>query len=500
VTTATTLGHEASHRPRSGAVADGPARTSPTEIQAALAAAAACATQVAEATPRERTGWVESVAAAEDAAGEELVALADEETALGTPRLSGELGRGAANMRYYASVGERGDWLRVRKQRLPGPPEIDLRRANLPIGPVAVFGASNFPFQFGVLGHDTCSALAAGCPVVAKAHPAHPTLSVRLGELARNALAEAGAPEGAFAVVVGFDAGLALVDSPLIQAVAFTGSQRGGMALVERARQRPQPIPVYAEMGSVNPVLVTRAAAARMGAIAEEFVGAVNLGAGQFCTKPGLLLTPRGTGGPGRVAANVATADGVWLLSDGIAAAYSGGIADMERAGATVLARGGSRPEGYGVPPTVLEVELEALTRGSRLLEECFGPVAIVAEYDRLEDAFDVLGRMQPSLVGAIYAGGDADPDLAPAVARLTRQTGRVVVDGSSTGVACVDAMHHGGPWPSTSHPATTSVGAEALARFTRPVAFQNVPDPALPPALRDGDPWGIGGGNHGTA
>lgn len=483
-------GYDVSHRPRSGAAGDGPAWTSATELEAAVSAAAACATDVGEATPRERTGWLEAVAAAMDAAREELVALADEETALGIPRLSGELSRAAANMRYYASVGERAEWLRVRKQRLPGPPEVDLRRANLPVGPVAVFGASNFPFQFGVLGHDTCSALSAGCPVVVKAHPAHPRLSVRLGELARHALAEAGAPAGAFALVVGFEAGLGLVDSPMIRAVAFTGSQRGGMALVERARQRPYPIPVYAEMGSVNPVLVTPAAGARMGLIAEEFVGAVTLGAGQFCTKPGLLLTPRGAGGPAALAHHVSAGEGGWLLTGGISAAYADGIADMERAGAAVLARGGAQPEGYSVEPTVLEVDIDALVPGSRLLEECFGPVAIVAEYDRVADALAVLARMQPSLVGTVYADGGADPDLAPAVARLAGQTGRVVVDGPSTGVACVDAMHHGGPWPSTSNPATTSVGADALDRFTRPVAFQNVPDAALPPALRDTDPW----------
>jgi NADP-dependent aldehyde dehydrogenase len=487
------VAQDVSYRPRSGAAGDGPAWTSATDVQAAVSAAASCATEVGEATPRERTGWLEAVAAAMVAASEELVALADEETALGTSRLSGELSRAAVNMRYYASGGERGEWLRVRKQRLPGPPEIDLRRANLPVGPVAVFGASNFPFQFGVLGHDTCSALAAGCPVLVKTHPAHPRLSVRLGELARHALAEAGAPAGAFALVVGFEAGLALVDSPVIRAVAFTGSQRGGMALVERARQRPYPIPVYAEMGTVNPVLVTPAASARMGPIAEEFVGAVTLGAGQFCTKPGLLLTPHGAGGPAAVAERVSAGDGVWLLNSGISAAYSDGITDMERAGASVLARGGSPPDGYAASPTVLGVDIDALVPGSRLLEECFGPVAIVAEYDRVDAALGVLARMQPSLVGTVYADSADDPDLAPAVARLAGQTGRVVMNGPSTGVACVDAMHHGGPWPSTSNPATTSVGAEALGRFTRPVAFQNVPDAALPPALRDTDPWNLG-------
>jgi len=485
-----------SHRPRTGETAEGVPWTSPDDVAAAVAAAVESAAAVARAHPRERSAWLDAIARAVEEAAAELVAIADEETALGTERLTGELMRGAVNMRYYAAVGERGEWLAVRRQLLPGPPPVDLRRANLPLGPVAVFGASNFPFQFGVLGHDTCSAVAAGCPVVVKAHPAHPRLSARLADIAVAALREAGAPDGLLSLVVGFDAGLALVDAPGIRAVGFTGSQRGGMALVDRAARRQQPIPVYAEMGTVNPVFVTPAAGDRMPAIAEEFVQAVNLGAGQFCTKPGLLLAPRGAQAPTLIAGHMGTATGVWMLTRGIAASYREGIEAMRADRAVVAAVGTELPAGYGVSPTVLTAELDALVPGSRLLEECFGPAAIVVEYDDADVAIDVLATLQPSLAGTVHGDTDAeDPFLQRAIDTLAAQTGRVVVNGASNGVACVDAMHHGGPWPSTSNPATTSVGAAALERFTRPVAFQNVPEEALPPALRDSDPWHVHGG-----
>lgn len=479
-----------SHAPRTGEATDGPAHSSPGDVAAAVAAAAAAFPAVSTAHPADRRRWLAAVADALDAAADELVALADQETALGAVRLRGELTRGAVNMRYYGAVGEAGRWLRAQVQVVPGDPGTDLRRAHLPVGPVAVFGASNFPFQFGVLGHDTCSAVAAGCPVIAKAHPAHPRLSVRLAEIAIGALARAGAPEGTLSLVVGFAAGLDLVDAPDVAAVAFTGSQHGGLAIVERARRRPQPIPVYAEMGTVNPVLVTPAAAPRMSIIAEEFVASFTLGAGQYCTKPGLMLAPRGGGAPEAVAAVAGSTAGVWLLTEGIATAYRNGVAALTEAGGEVIATGAALDTGYAVRPALLRVTAADLRPGSRLLEECFGPVALIAEYADVDEALAVLRRMRPSLAGAVYGGGADDPDLARMVAQLSTQTGRVVVDGAPTGVVCADAMHHGGPWPAASDPRATSVGAAALDRFTRPVSFQNVPDRALPPALRDANPW----------
>lgn len=481
-----------SHDPRTGRAVDGPAHSTPTEVAAAVAAAAQAGPAVAAASPAERRGWLDALAAALEAGADRLVALAEQESALGEPRLRGELAKAAANARYYGAVGAGGAWLGVRVQRAEDTGGLDLRRVRVPLGPVAVFGASNFPFQFGTVGHDACSAIAAGCPVVVKAHPAHPRLAVALAEVATAALEGAGAPAGTFGLVVGFEAGLGLVDAPGIAAVGFTGSQQGGLALVERAARRAVPIPVFAEMGTVNPVAVTPAAVGRVGEVAAGFVESFTLGAGQFCTKPGLLLAPRGCGAAEAVAERVDAHAGAWLLTAGIADAYRRGVEKLEAAGGEVVAAGSSPGEGYAASATVLRVDPEALAAGSRLLEECFGPVALVAEYDSVEQALGVLGRLQPSLAGSVFGGGAADVDLASFVARLAAQTGRVIVDGWPTGVACVDAMHHGGPWPATSQPAATSVGAHALDRFTRPVSFQGVPDAALPPALQDANPWDL--------
>jgi NADP-dependent aldehyde dehydrogenase len=407
-------------------------------------------------------------------------------------RLSGELARTAAAARFYGEVAADGGWLGARIDRVESPSAVELRRANLSIGPVAVFGASNFPFGFGVVGHDTCSALAAGCPVVAKAHPAHPLLSVRLAEVASEALAEAGAPSGSLTLVVGFRPGAQLVEAPEVAAVAFTGSQPGGMALVELAGRRPTPIPVYAEMGTVNPAVVTPSAVEDLEEIASGFVESFTLGLGQFCTKPGLLLTPRGANGPKLVAELVDRRPGGVMLSEGIATAFGAGVDELCAAGATLLSRGTAPVAGFCAAPVVLTAEAGLLQPSSRLLEECFGPVALVVEYDDPAEVGAILQRLQPSLAGSVWAADPTDPWLAEAVAVLGRQVGRVVVNGWPTGVTTSWAIHHGGPWPTTSRPEATSVGAHALDRFTRPVCFQDAPQEALPAPLRDDNPWGV--------
>ncbi|MER6402145.1 aldehyde dehydrogenase family protein [Streptomyces viridosporus] len=489
---------EVSRNPRTGASARGPRHTEPRELAGLLSAAAGDAARIAATAPALRGHWLRTVADALEEHAEELTALADTETALGPDRLRGEVGRAAAQARFYGEVAAEGGWLDVRIDRAgPGGPggPADLRRMNRPLGPVAVFGASNFPFAFGVAGHDTASALAAGCPVLVKAHPAHPLLSARLGTLVADALRAAGAPAGAFALVTGFDAGLALVDAPEVAAVAFTGSQTAGTALVERAARRPVPVPVFAEMGTVNPAVLTPAAAATAAGVtraATGFVDSFTLGQGQFCTKPGLLLAPRGSGAAEAAAGALAGVRPGWLLTEGIAAAYRQGLADLVAAGARPVARAEAADGAFAAAPTVLTAPADALRPGSRLLEECFGPVALVVEYDGTPHLRDLLGRLQPSLAAAVASGGPADPDLPWLVEHLARQAGRVVVDGWPTGVATGWAQHHGGPWPATSRPDATSVGAAALDRFTRPVAFQNVPEAALPEALRDGDPWNL--------
>lgn len=446
--------------------------------------------QVAETSPRERARWSYALAATLDAAADELVAMADAESGLGDARLTGEVARLAGQLRFYADVAVEGSYLGVTIDRASDT-SPSLARVRTPLGPVAVFGASNFPFAFGLLGNDTASALAAGCPVVAKGHPAHPRLCARLAEIAGDALSGAGAPDGTFAMVSGFDAGVALVRDPRTAAVAFTGSQRGGLALWREAAEREVVIPVFAEMGTVNPVVVTPAATARIEEIAAGFVGSFTLGTGQFCTKPGLLLVPRGYDAARTVGAalDAATPSG-WSLTEQIAASAAAGVEELVDAGAEIVSQVAGPEAGWSVASTVLSVPIDALRMGSRLLEECFGPVATVAEYDDAGQLTRALHELQGSLAASVMSGGVDDPDVPRLLTLLAPKVGRVAVDDWPTGVAYTWAQQHGGPWPSTSAPSATSVGAAALDRFVRPVAYQGAPDHALPPALQAANPW----------
>jgi NADP-dependent aldehyde dehydrogenase len=474
----------------------------PAAVTHDLDRAAAASQAMASAAPGARQGWLEALAAAIEAHAEELVTLADRESGLGVPRLTGEVARMAMQMRFYAEAALEGSWFAATIDRQVGS-LTGLRRANQPLGPVAVFGASNFPFAFGLLGNDTASALAAGCPVVAKAHPAHPALCQRLGEIAIEALGRAGAPEGCFATVSGFAAGQAIVKAPQITAVAFTGSQGGGMALWRLANEREVVIPVYAEMGTINPVVLTRAGLGRVQEVARGFVESFTVGTGQFCTKPGLLLAPRGAGVPEAVAAALReSAPSGWMLTQDIRDHYIGGLADLQAAGATLQAKipdhapagdEGADPNGWTAGAAVLSVEAADLVPGSALVAEVFGPVSLVAEYDDLEDLTETLSRLQGALAAAIMTdadGGADDAEIGPVVEALSHLAGRVAVNTWPTGVATSWAQHHGGPWPATSNPSSTSVGAAALVRFTRPIAYQDVPERALPPTLQDANPW----------
>lgn len=486
-------GVEISHDPRTGRSYPDVPHTSAQDVGRLVAAAARSAPQVGSTSPAARKIWLEAIATSLADHADELVSLADAETALGEARLVSELSKAAASLRFYGSVAADGAYLQAAIDVIGTPTSLDLRRMRVPLGPVAVFGASNFPFGFGVLGHDTASAIAAGCPVVAKAHPAHPRLSVRLGEIASLATGESSAPEGAIAVVVGFDAGLALVDAAPIAAVAFTGSQAGGMALVQRARRRERPIPVFAEMGTVNPVVVTPAAAHfRIRDVARGFAQSFTMGNGQLCSKPGLLLAPAGSKAAEHVAAALRDQPPGWMLTEAIASSYRRAHTSLTTAGARVAGVGQSPSAGFVVVPTVFTARADDLTLGSPFLQECFGPAAVVVEYADLDQLRELLVRLAPSLAAAIASAGPDDCDLPWLVQQLASRAGRVVVDGWPTGVANTWAQHHGGPWPATSRPDTTSVGAAALDRFTRPVAFQGAADAALPAALQADNPWGI--------
>jgi NADP-dependent aldehyde dehydrogenase len=482
---------EISYDPRTSEVVGQARSSTQQEVRHALASAAAAAPAVAGAAPVVRRRWLEALADALEAHAEELIELADRETGLGVARLTGEVARTAGQLRFYGAVAEEGSYLGAVRDDPDGTAPA-LARVNVPLGPVAVFGASNFPFAFSVLGNDTASALAAGCPVVVKAHPAHPLLSEVLAGIASPALAEAGAPEGTFALVAGYEAGTDIVTADETAAVAFTGSERGGMALWRLANQRERVIPVFAEMGTVNPAVVTPIASRDIDEIAAGFVGSFTLGSGQFCTKPGLLFAPRGCQAPAAVASALrAAAPAATMLTGAIATAVARGVEELLQVGASVVAQVAGSGAGWSADTTVLSTSLEALQPGSRLLEECFGPVALVVEYDDLATLHETLAVLPGALAASVFAADD-DPDLPPLLASLSARVGRVAVNNWPTGVAYTWAQQHGGPWPATTQPAATSVGAAALGRFVRPVAWQNVPDAALPPALQTANPWGI--------
>jgi NADP-dependent aldehyde dehydrogenase len=466
--------------------------TTPGEIASALAAAEGVASVVAATSPRERRAWLHAVAARLDKHTEELVDLANRETGLGTVRLTGEVARAAGQLRFYGDVAAAGDFLGVAIDEATATAP-SLARFHRPLGPVAVFGASNFPFAFSVLGNDTASVIAAGCPVLAKAHPAHVGLSMLLGELATDALRGAGAPEGTFALVSGYDAGARLVRAPEVRAVAFTGSEAGGLALWRMANERAQVIPVYAEMGTVNPVFVTRAAAARLPEVARGFVGSFTLGSGQFCTKPGLLLAPSDHDAARVVADALAeAAPAPVMLTEAIASAVRQGLDDLVDAGATLVREVRGSELGWSAPAAVLSAPASALAAGGRLLQECFGAVAVVVEYDDEADLRAVLELLPGSLAGTVVAGDGEDPEAEWLVQAVSESVGRLTVNDWPTGVAYSWAQQHGGPWPATSDPRATSVGAAALDRFVRPVAFQSVPDQWLPAALQAENPWRV--------
>jgi NADP-dependent aldehyde dehydrogenase len=485
-----------SYSPRDGQVLGEVRESNQVELALAVRRAATAAPFVADVTPAERQRWLAAVADALDANQEALAELADAESALGIPRLLGEVGRTAEQLRFYGRVAADGGYLGVAVDEATATAPR-LVRINRPLGPVAVFGASNFPFAFGVLGNDTGSAIAAGCPVVAKAHPAHALTCLRLAETATEALEKAGAPVGVFSMVVGLEAGVDLVKADDIRAVGFTGSQSGGLALWRTANEREEVIPVFAEMGTVNPVVLTSRGVRHLDEVAKGFVGSFTLGAGQFCSKPGLLFAPAGHQAAEAVAAALRQADPEpTMLTQAIAANVAVGVRELVKAGARVVAKVSGPGRGWSADAVVLSASIGALTSGSRLLEECFGPVAIVVEYADEGELYAALTQLQGSLAGSVFGDGDDDPEVPGVVARLAGRAGRVTLGDWPTGVAWAWAQQHGGPWPATSHPASTSVGAGALARFVRPVAFQSVPDDLLPASVRDAvvreNPWRI--------
>lgn len=436
----------------------------------------------------ERAGWLRAVAEALEAHRAELVPLAVRESHLGAARLEGELTRTVFQLRLLADEIAGGRPLDVVVDHVDAGwgmgPRPDLRRMNVPVGVVGVFGASNFPFAFSVAGGDTASALAAGCAVVHKVHEAHEELGARTGAIVVDALAAAGAPDGLFSVVFGREAAVELVEDPLTAAIGFTGSTAGGRALFDRAMRRPVPIPFYGELGSINPVFVTEHAwATRRQEIIAGFVGSFTLGVGQFCTKPGVLVVPEAD----RAAlqeelAAVTEVQAAEMLTDSLRERYAHAVEAMAaRPGVEVLAQGSGR-----AVPTVLVAEAAAAAAEHALLtEEMFGPASLVLTVAGDADLVPLAERFEGQLTATVH--GERGDDVASLVAVLARRAGRVLWNGWPTGVSVTWAQHHGGPYPASTAPATTSVGTAAITRFLRPVAFQDFPADLLPPVLRDG-------------
>ncbi len=446
------------------------------------------------ASPRTRAGWLAAVAQALEEHRAELVALAREETHLADGRLQGELTRTTFQLRLLAEEVLTGEPLDATIDHADPDwgmgPRPDLRRVNVPLGVIGVFGASNFPFAFSVMGGDSAAGLAAGCAVVHKIHEAHPELGRRTAEVVTEGLASAGAPEGLFLTVTTRAAGEALVDHPLVRAVSFTGSARVGRLLLDRASSRPEPIPFYGELGSINPVFVTRRAWAERGrSIAAEYVQSYTLGMGQFCTKPGLLFTPRLSDADREALVGaVREVSPTPMLTPQLAEGFVSTRTAMAERGLTELVAGGT---GNAPAPALFTTTVADVQRDPEILrEEMFGPASIVVEYDDDAELIAVAELIEGQLTATVQ-GEDGD-DVGELLARLEARTGRVLWNGWPTGVSVTYAQQHGGPYPATTNSTTTSVGTAAVRRFMRPVAYQNLPDGLLPPALREDNPWGI--------
>ncbi|GAA0989797.1 MULTISPECIES: aldehyde dehydrogenase (NADP(+)) [Nocardiopsidaceae] len=468
--------------------------TTPEELDAVLERAAAAAPLLAALTPGERAGLLRAVADALDGAADRLVPLAAEEAHYPEARCKGELGRTTFQLRLFAQTLEDGSYLEAAVDPADpewGTPRPDVRRILVPLGPVVVFGASNFPFAFATAGGDSASALAAGCPVVVKAHPGHPELARATAGVVVDALTGAGAPEGSFALVEGMEAGRLAVTHPLTRAVGFTGSIPGGRALFDLAAARPEPIPFYGELGSVNPVFVTRAAmAARGEQILGGYADSAAMGSGQFCTKPGVVFLPEDAD-LGALVADFADRAAGPLLNDRVAEGFERGLDALSGHPATeVLVQG--RHTGDDWSPSLLRTDLDSLLEhADTLLEECFGPATLVVAYADERRLLEAAGVLRGQLTVTVH--GEEDDPVAPALLALGASVaGRVVWNGWPTGVAVTYAMTHGGPYPATTAPLHTSVGTTAIRRFLRPVSFQSVPQSLLPRELRDDNPLGV--------
>ena len=477
----------------------------PDEVNLAASLAHEAFAIYSQISGREKGKFLRTIASKIEGAVDALVERAEQESALPKPRLQGETARTCGQLRLFAEVVEEGSWVIARIDRAdPGrkpAPRPDIRSMLHPLGPVVVFGASNFPLAFSVAGGDTASALAAGNPVIVKGHPAHPGTSELVGQLLRESVRECGLPEGVFSLLLdsGAGVGVALVKHPLVKAVGFTGSHSAGRTLMDLAAARPEPIPVFAEMSSTNPVFILPGALRQSGDdLATGTYASLTMGAGQFCTKPGLLFLPENGDAKNfidRLGKLVVESRQFNLLTSGIRTAYQSTTARRQtEKGVKLLAarQASSADQEFGVGAALFEADLESFLRNPDLAAEVFGPATLIVRHSKREQVLEVARNLGGHLTATIL-GTEADlREFSDLLAILKTKVGRLVFNGFPTGVEVSHAMVHGGPYPSTSDGRSTSVGSGAIFRFCRPVCYQGFPESALPDELRDSNPLGI--------
>lgn len=476
------------------------------QLTSATEAAAAAFPVYRALSPEQRAAFLTTAAENIQAAGEDIISTAMTETGLPEPRLTGELARTVNQLKLFAKVASKGDHFGVRiepplpdRKPLPRP---DLRQLMHPVGPVAVFGASNFPLAFSVAGGDTASALAAGCPVVFKAHNAHPGTGQLVAAALTEAVAEHNLPAGVFSLVYGPGAqvGQALVKDHRIKAVGFTGSRSGGLAIFETANARPEPIPVYAEMSSVNPIFVFDSALAEdQQTLAQGFVTSLTGSAGQLCTAPGLIFVPQGNAGDSfvdQVAAHLSESAGTTMLTPSICASRIEG--EQKISGLSGISKVGTGTEGTtenAPAPAVYATDVDKFVETPEMAEEIFGAVCLIVRYEGTEKLTEVARSMEGQLTVTLQLNTAEATDIERArtlLPDLELKAGRILVNDWPTGVDVGDAIVHGGPFPATADSRSTSVGTAAIYRFLRPVAYQNLPEALLPDPVKDDNPLGL--------
>nr|WP_159555015.1 aldehyde dehydrogenase (NADP(+)) [Citricoccus sp. K5] len=475
------------------------------QVETAAVAAARAFRPYRSLAPEARARFLESIAGNLEADAEAIVERGQLETGLPEARLQGELARTTAQLRMFASVLHDGVHHAVRidpaqPDRTPAP-RVDLRQRRVPLGPVAVFGASNFPLAFSVAGGDTASALAAGCPVIVKAHNAHPGLSEIVGKAIVRAVTEHDLDPGVFALLYGrgSEIGQALVAHPAMKAVGFTGSRSGGTALINVANSRPEPIPVYAEMSAINPVVVFEGKLGTdLEALATGFVNSLTSSSGQLCTVPGILLVPAREPGDSlveRIGQILSERNGQTMLSPSIAQSWADGVSELGRQAGVEKIASGTRGETENAPaPLAFATTSDVFLANEACHAEIFGAAALIVRYADLGQLQEVLESLEGQLTATLQLT-EKDYEAASTVLPvLEEKVGRIVVNGWPTGVEVGHAVVHGGPYPATSDSRSTSVGSAAIDRFLRPVAYQDFPEQLLPESTRDSNPWQVAG------